>query len=88
MGSVHYLCILTTSDSARKMVYLPDRFSGAHGIFATLAMCDEVSLYGFTTYPTSMRGGDQYAGNKIKMGSGLTWHDWLGEQRSMDALDG
>ena len=58
--------------------------SGGHGIFAMLAMCDQVSLYGFTTWPLSARGGDQYAGNQIKMGSGWTWHDWAG----MESLSG
>eukprot|EP00241_Pyramimonas_parkeae_P006164 CAMPEP_0114232842 /NCGR_PEP_ID=MMETSP0058-20121206/4833_1 /TAXON_ID=36894 /ORGANISM="Pyramimonas parkeae, CCMP726" /LENGTH=424 /DNA_ID=CAMNT_0001344365 /DNA_START=177 /DNA_END=1448 /DNA_ORIENTATION=+ len=54
--------------------------SGGHGILAMLAVCERISIYGFTTYPQSTQGGDQYAGNRVKMGSGWTWHDWLGEQ--------
>ena len=50
-----------------------------------LSLCDEVSLYGFTTYPQSKQGGDQYAGNRVKMGSGWTWHDWLGESQNARA---
>lgn len=42
-------------------------------------MCESVSLYGFTTYPQSKRGPDQYKGRTAKTISGQTWHDWTGE---------
>jgi hypothetical protein len=60
--------------------------SGMHGVLTMLSVCDQVSLYGFTTWPRSMRGGDQYAGNAAKQGSGWMWHDWHGEMHVLRLL--
>jgi len=51
--------------------------SGGHAILLFNKVCDSISLYGFTTW--SRKGPDQYAGRKVKTGSGTSWHDWNGE---------
>ena len=53
--------------------------SGGHAILAMVNMCESVSLYGFTTFPQSKRGPDQYKGRAQKTMSGQEWHDWSGE---------
>lgn len=66
--------------------------SGAHAVLLYTALCDSVSLYGFTTYGKGKDGGaDQYTaalggrdngskvGQVVKARSGQRWHDWTGE---------
>ncbi|KAK3286369.1 hypothetical protein CYMTET_6071 [Cymbomonas tetramitiformis] len=55
--------------------------SGAHGILMAVGMCESISMYGFTTYPMSSRGKDQYAGNTRRKSSGNLWHDWKETQQ-------
>ncbi|QDZ25359.1 sialyltransferase [Chloropicon primus] len=52
--------------------------SGAHGLLMLLTMCDQVSVYGLTTYKQSQI--DQYGGRGKKTKNGNSWHDWKGEQ--------
>ncbi|KAK3242397.1 hypothetical protein CYMTET_47910 [Cymbomonas tetramitiformis] len=59
---------------------------GGHGILMALGLCESVSLYGFTTYPTSERGKDQYDGNSVRQASSGSWHDWEGEQHAWRLL--
>ncbi|KAK3243681.1 hypothetical protein CYMTET_46677 [Cymbomonas tetramitiformis] len=51
--------------------------SGAHALLLFERLCDTVSLYGMTAYPS--KGPDQYAGRDKKSSSGRQWHDWTGE---------
>lgn len=51
--------------------------SGAHAVLLFERLCDTVSLYGMTAYPS--KGPDQYAGRDKKSSSGRQWHDWTGE---------
>lgn len=43
----------------------------------TPQVCDSISLYGFSTWPST--GPDQYAGRNKKTITGQKWHDWDGE---------
>ena len=51
--------------------------SRAHGLLMLLTMCDQVSVYGMTTYVQSSI--DQYGGRQRKTKNGNSWHDWTGE---------
>ena len=51
--------------------------SGALGLMMLLTICDQVSVYGITTYRQSKN--DQYGGRNKKTLNGNRWHDWKGE---------
>ena len=62
--------------------------SGAHTLLYYVSLCRSVSLYGFTTYSSSSKGGgDHYdavlskgkTGYTVRAGSGDRWHDFKGE---------
>eukprot|EP00899_Mesostigma_viride_P006005 jgi/Mesvir1/15405/Mv06590-RA.1 len=60
--------------------------SGAHGILIMLRLCEHVSLYGMTTYPSSRKGPDQYRGRKGKPNTAFRVHDWSGESAAWRLL--
>mmetsp|Transcript_23876 Transcript_23876/g.74639 ORF Transcript_23876/g.74639 Transcript_23876/m.74639 type:complete len:142 (+) Transcript_23876:323-748(+) len=69
--------------------------SGAHAILLFSSLCDQLSLYGMTTYLAANKGGaDQYAailkggnaGAVTRSRSGARWHDWKGEKAAWKIL--
>ena len=54
--------------------------SGAHAILMLIKLCDNISLYGMSTYTDNGGGPDQYGGRSKKTASGRVFHDWKAEQ--------